>query len=173
MSTDEFVSQFVLPASLHPSLYSHSGFSRRHFRYGAPPVINPLGTRFPANATVRPSYSISITLSSAVQNTTFVNVTTPAAGDWFIAAHLPEAAGRIEVKVRVLGRVSAIVLCPVCLATADPSALPPRRVSPLHAPICSRQICLCSDSPICLSWSLVLLCHKLSSRLQSHYMSSE
>uniref|UniRef100_A0A8C0F5T6 Post-glycosylphosphatidylinositol attachment to proteins 6 n=1 Tax=Bubo bubo TaxID=30461 RepID=A0A8C0F5T6_BUBBB len=69
-----------------------------HFRYGAPPVINPLGTRFPANATVRPSYNISITLSSAVQNTTFVNITTPAAGDWFIAAHLPEAAGRIEVK---------------------------------------------------------------------------
>ncbi|NWQ81474.1 TMM8A factor, partial [Columbina picui] len=69
-----------------------------HFRYGAPPVINPLGTRFPANATVRPSYNISITLSGAVQNTTFVNVTTPAAGDWFIAAHLPEAAGRIEVK---------------------------------------------------------------------------
>ncbi|KAI1233863.1 hypothetical protein IHE44_0004313 [Lamprotornis superbus] len=72
--------------------------SLRHFRHGAPPVINPLGTRFPANATVRPSYNISITLSSAVQNTTFVNVTTPAAGDWFIAAHLPEAAGRIEVK---------------------------------------------------------------------------
>ncbi|PKK24530.1 transmembrane protein 8A [Columba livia] len=69
-----------------------------HFRYGAPPVINPLGTHFPANATVRPSYNISITLSGAVQNTTFVNVTTPAAGDWFIAAHLPEAAGRIEVK---------------------------------------------------------------------------
>ncbi|KAM6113980.1 LOW QUALITY PROTEIN: post-GPI attachment to proteins factor 6 [Pterocles gutturalis] len=69
-----------------------------HFRYGAPPVINPLGTRFPANATVRPSYNISIALSGAVQNTTFVNVTTPAAGDWFIAAHLPEAAGRIEVK---------------------------------------------------------------------------
>uniref|UniRef100_U3IEI4 Post-GPI attachment to proteins 6 n=1 Tax=Anas platyrhynchos platyrhynchos TaxID=8840 RepID=U3IEI4_ANAPP len=69
-----------------------------HFRYGAPPVINPLGTQFPANATVHPSYNISITLSSAVQNTTFVNVTSPAAGDWFIAAHLPEAAGRIEVK---------------------------------------------------------------------------
>lgn len=37
-----------------------------------------------------------------MQNTTFVNITTPAAGDWFIAAHLPEAAGRIEVKVRLL-----------------------------------------------------------------------
>ncbi|XP_063270210.1 post-GPI attachment to proteins factor 6 isoform X1 [Prinia subflava] len=69
-----------------------------HFRHGAPPVINPLGTRFPANATVRPSYNISITLGSAVQNTTFVNITAPAAGDWFIAAHLPQAAGRIEVK---------------------------------------------------------------------------
>lgn len=116
---------FFCQCLLHPSVYSHSGFSHRHFRYGAPPVINPLGTDFPANATVRPSYSISITLSSAVQNTTFVNVTTPAAGDWFIAAHLPEAAGRIEVKVRVLERVSAVVLCPVCLATADPSALSP------------------------------------------------
>lgn len=172
MSTDDFVSQFVLPVSLHP-IYSHPGFSRRHFRYGAPPVINPLGTRFPANATVRPSYNISITLSSAVQNTTFVNVTTPAAGAWFIAAHLPEAAGRIEVKVRVLVRVSAIVLCPVCLVTADPSALPSCRVSPLRAPICSRQICLCSGSPICLFWSLALPCHKPSSRLLSHCMSSE
>uniref|UniRef100_A0A8B9NEK1 Post-glycosylphosphatidylinositol attachment to proteins 6 n=1 Tax=Accipiter nisus TaxID=211598 RepID=A0A8B9NEK1_9AVES len=89
---------FILPVSLHPLIYSHSGFSHRHFRFGAPPVINPLGTHFPANATVRPSYNISITLSSTVQNTTFVNITTPAAGDWFIAAHLPEAAGRIEVK---------------------------------------------------------------------------
>ncbi|KFU88014.1 Transmembrane protein 8A, partial [Chaetura pelagica] len=69
-----------------------------HFRYGAPPVINPLGTRFPANATVRPSYNLSIALSTALQNTTSVNLTSPAAGDWFIAAHLPEAAGRIEVK---------------------------------------------------------------------------
>lgn len=90
----------------HPLVYWDSGFSCRHFRYGAPPVINPLGTHFPANATVRPSYNISITLSSAVQNTTFVNITTPAAGDWFIAAHLPEAAGRIEVKVRALMNLS-------------------------------------------------------------------
>lgn len=173
MSTDEFASQFILPVSLHPLIYSHSDFSHRHFRFGAPPVINPLGTHFPANATVRPSYNISITLSSTVQNTTFVNITTPAAGDWFIAAHLPEAAGRIEVKVRVLVRVFATVLCPVCLATADQCALPSCRVSPLHAPICSRQICLCSDSLRCLFWSLVLLCHKLLSRLLSHCMSSK
>lgn len=173
VSTDEFVSRFIFPVSLHPSVYSPPGFFHRHFRYGAPPVINPLGTRFPANATVRPSYNISITLSSAVQNTTFVNVTTPAAGDWFIAAHLPEAAGRIEVKVRVLVRVSATVRCPARPATADPSALPSCRVSPLRAPICSRQICLCSDSLICLFWSLALPCRKPSSHLLSRCTSSE
>ncbi|XP_071616512.1 post-GPI attachment to proteins factor 6 isoform X3 [Heliangelus exortis] len=69
-----------------------------HFRYGAPPVINPLGTHFPANATVPPSYSLSMALRGTTQNNTFVNISTPAAGDWFIAAHLPQAAGRIEVK---------------------------------------------------------------------------
>ncbi|XP_067407279.1 post-GPI attachment to proteins factor 6 isoform X2 [Emydura macquarii macquarii] len=69
-----------------------------HFRYGAPPIINPLGTRFPSNTTVRPSYNRTLTLSAALQNSTFVNITTPAAGDWFIIAHLPEAAGKIEVK---------------------------------------------------------------------------
>ncbi|XP_075755280.1 post-GPI attachment to proteins factor 6 [Pelodiscus sinensis] len=69
-----------------------------HFRYGAPPVINPLGSRFPSNATVRPSYNQTMTLSTTLQNSSFVNITTPAAGDWFIAVHLPEAAGKIEVK---------------------------------------------------------------------------
>ncbi|XP_030432696.1 post-GPI attachment to proteins factor 6 isoform X6 [Gopherus evgoodei] len=69
-----------------------------HFSYGAPPVINPLGTQFPSNATVRPSYNLTMTLSVTLQNSTFVNITTPAAGDWFIAAHLPQAAGKIEVK---------------------------------------------------------------------------
>lgn len=167
MSTDESVSQFILPASLHTLIYLLSVLFCRHFRYGAPPVINPLGTHFPANATVRPSYNISITLSGAVQNTTFVNVTTPAAGDWFIAAHLPEAAGRIEVKVRVLERVSAIVPCPVCLVTADPSALSSCRVSPLHATMCSRQICLCSDSLIHLFWSLVFPRYKPLSPLRN------
>uniref|UniRef100_A0A8C8REF2 Post-glycosylphosphatidylinositol attachment to proteins 6 n=1 Tax=Pelusios castaneus TaxID=367368 RepID=A0A8C8REF2_9SAUR len=69
-----------------------------HFRYGGPPIINPLGTQFPSNMTVRPSYNQTLTLSSTLQNSTFVNITSPAAGDWFIAAHLPEAAGKIEVK---------------------------------------------------------------------------
>ncbi|XP_053132719.1 post-GPI attachment to proteins factor 6 [Hemicordylus capensis] len=69
-----------------------------HFRYGAPPVINPLGTEFPANTSVQPSYTRTLTLTAALQNSTFVNLTSPAAGDWFIAAHLPEADGKIEVK---------------------------------------------------------------------------
>ncbi|KYO44565.1 transmembrane protein 8A [Alligator mississippiensis] len=69
-----------------------------HFRYGAPPVINPLHTQFPANMTVHPSYNQTMTLNVTTQNSTFVNITTPAAGDWFIVAHLPETEGRIKVK---------------------------------------------------------------------------
>ncbi|XP_015265381.1 PREDICTED: transmembrane protein 8A [Gekko japonicus] len=69
-----------------------------HFRYGAPPVINPLGTRFPANMSLPGSYSQTLPLAGALQNATFLNLTSPAAGDWFVLAHLPEATGRIEVK---------------------------------------------------------------------------
>nr|XP_056722216.1 post-GPI attachment to proteins factor 6 [Euleptes europaea] len=69
-----------------------------HFRYGAPPVINPLGTQFPANMSLPGSYSQTLTLAAAPQNSTFLNLTSPAAGDWFLVAHLPEAAGKIEVK---------------------------------------------------------------------------
>ncbi|XP_054849261.1 post-GPI attachment to proteins factor 6 isoform X2 [Eublepharis macularius] len=69
-----------------------------HFRYGAPPVINPLGTQFPSNTSLPGSFNQTLTLAAALQNSTFVNLTSPAAGDWFIAAHLPEANGKIEVK---------------------------------------------------------------------------
>ncbi|XP_020862227.1 LOW QUALITY PROTEIN: post-GPI attachment to proteins factor 6 [Phascolarctos cinereus] len=64
-----------------------------HFRYGAPPVINPLGTKFPANTTVRPSFSIKL-----IHNNTVINVSSPAPGDWFIAAHLPRSPQKIEIK---------------------------------------------------------------------------
>ncbi|XP_068963980.1 post-GPI attachment to proteins factor 6 isoform X3 [Petaurus breviceps papuanus] len=64
-----------------------------HFRYGAPPVINPLGTKFPDNTTVRPSFSIKL-----IHNNTIINVSSPAPGDWFIAAHLPRSPQKIEVK---------------------------------------------------------------------------
>ncbi|XP_077172372.1 post-GPI attachment to proteins factor 6 isoform X2 [Paroedura picta] len=69
-----------------------------HFRYGAPPVINPLGTQFPANMSLPGTYSLTLPLGATLQNATFLNLTSPAAGDWFIVAHLPEATGRIEVK---------------------------------------------------------------------------
>lgn len=74
--------------------------SSSHFRYGAPPVINPLGVQFPSNSSAKPSYNLTMTLAAALQNVSLVNLTSPAAGDWFIAAHLPEATGKIEVKVR-------------------------------------------------------------------------
>ncbi|XP_027719011.1 post-GPI attachment to proteins factor 6-like isoform X2 [Vombatus ursinus] len=64
-----------------------------HFRSGAPPVINPLGTKFPDNTTVRPSFSIKL-----IHNNTIINVSSPAPGDWFIAAHLPRSPQKIEVK---------------------------------------------------------------------------
>lgn len=73
--------------------------SSRHFSYGAPPVINPLGTQFPSNTSVRPSYNRTLILGAALQNSTSLNLTSPAAGDWFLAAHLPESTGKIEVKV--------------------------------------------------------------------------
>ncbi|XP_034297232.1 post-GPI attachment to proteins factor 6 isoform X2 [Pantherophis guttatus] len=69
-----------------------------HIRYGAPPVINPLGTQFPVNTSIPPSFSHTLTLDAALQNSTFVNLTNPAAGDWFLAAHLPTASSKIEVK---------------------------------------------------------------------------
>lgn len=72
-----------------------------HMRWGAPPVINPTGASFP-NATLW-SPSLSLTLPVTSQSSTTFNLTNPAAGDWFIAAHLPEDDGRIEQKVSVAG----------------------------------------------------------------------
>ncbi|XP_070267778.1 post-GPI attachment to proteins factor 6-like [Myotis yumanensis] len=64
-----------------------------YFRYGAPPVINPLGTSFPANTSVQPSFLIKM-----LQSNTSINVSHPAPGDWFVAAHLPPSSQKIEVK---------------------------------------------------------------------------
>lgn len=64
-----------------------------YFRYGAPPVINPLGTSFPANTSVQPSFLIKM-----LQSNTSVNVSHPAPGDWFVAAHLPPSSQKIELK---------------------------------------------------------------------------
>ncbi|XP_061588957.1 post-GPI attachment to proteins factor 6 [Cololabis saira] len=67
-----------------------------HIRWGAPPVINPTGLVFP-NATLW-SPSLSLTLPVVSQSSTTFNLSDPAPGDWFVAAHLPEDDGRIEQK---------------------------------------------------------------------------
>ncbi|XP_045849336.1 post-GPI attachment to proteins factor 6 isoform X3 [Meles meles] len=64
-----------------------------YFRYGAPPVINPLGTRFPTNSAVQSPFAIKMLDSNAS-----LNISHPAPGDWFVAAHLPPASQKIEVK---------------------------------------------------------------------------
>nr|XP_033771025.1 post-GPI attachment to proteins factor 6 [Geotrypetes seraphini] len=69
-----------------------------YIRHGAPPVINPLGTQFAPGTSVRPSYNKILVLTSMLQNTTFLNISNPAAGDWFIAAHLPKDDEKIQMK---------------------------------------------------------------------------
>lgn len=93
----------------------------RYFRYGAPPVINPLGTSFPANTSVQPSFLIKM-----LQSNTSVNVSHPAPGDWFVAAHLPPSSQKIELKVRGLpakdggaGHPSAGMAGPCCSPSQD------------------------------------------------------
>ncbi|XP_015228501.1 PREDICTED: transmembrane protein 8A isoform X1 [Cyprinodon variegatus] len=67
-----------------------------HIRWGAPPVINPTQTVFP-NATLwGPSFSLTLPVTS--QSSTTFNLSHPAPGNWFVAAHLPEDDGRIEQK---------------------------------------------------------------------------
>lgn len=76
--------------------------SSRHFRYGAPPVINPLGTSFPDNTLSQASFHIRALLSAMLLGNTSVNISYPAPGDWFVVAHLPPSSQKIEVKVRGL-----------------------------------------------------------------------
>uniref|UniRef100_A0A8D0DJ93 Post-GPI attachment to proteins 6 n=1 Tax=Salvator merianae TaxID=96440 RepID=A0A8D0DJ93_SALMN len=96
-----------------------------YFRYGAPPVINPLSQQFPLNTSVRLSYNLTVSLGTALENTTHMNLSSPAAGDWFIAAHLPEATGKIEVKG--FARSCAYIFQPdmFVLRVVDPVILQP------------------------------------------------
>lgn len=71
-------------------------------RWGAPPVINPTGSLFPNSTLLSPCLSLTLPVTS--QSSTTYNLTNPAAGTWFIAAHLPEDDGRIEQKVSVAGK---------------------------------------------------------------------
>lgn len=70
-----------------------------HIRWGAPPVINPIGSTFPNSTLWSPGLSLILPVTSH-SSTTF-NLSDPAPGDWYVAAHLPEDDGRIEQKVRI------------------------------------------------------------------------
>lgn len=67
-----------------------------HIQWGAPPVINPIGSVFP-NATLW-SPCLSLILPVTSHSSTTINISNPAPGDWYVAAHLPEDDGRIEQK---------------------------------------------------------------------------
>ncbi|KTF87629.1 hypothetical protein cypCar_00035826 [Cyprinus carpio] len=73
-----------------------------HFRAGAPPVINPLGTAFPNSTSVSLAHNLTLIIPSGQSsNVTLFNVTHPKPGDWFLAAHLPKDEGKIEQQVCV------------------------------------------------------------------------
>ncbi|XP_031419534.1 post-GPI attachment to proteins factor 6 isoform X3 [Clupea harengus] len=70
-----------------------------HFRAGAPPVIDPVGTAFPNQTAVTLAWNLTLSVGARQQqNQTLVNVSSPACGDWFVAAHLPEDDGKIQQK---------------------------------------------------------------------------
>ena len=75
-------------------------------RWGSPPVINPVGTVFPNTTLWSPAFSLSVLVTS--QSSVTFNLSDPAPGDWYIAAHLPEDDGRIEQKVCVLRCITAL-----------------------------------------------------------------
>ncbi|XP_039614539.1 transmembrane protein 8B isoform X1 [Polypterus senegalus] len=69
-----------------------------YFRSGAPPVINPLHTRFPKDTVIPGSFAVTLTWTLPNRTTGVFNVSSPLPGDWFLAAHLPKDEGKISVK---------------------------------------------------------------------------
>ncbi|XP_062903810.1 transmembrane protein 8B isoform X1 [Mobula hypostoma] len=69
-----------------------------YFRSGAPPVINPLHSRFPADTVVPGSFAVTLTWNLPNRTTGIFNISSPLPGDWFLAAHLPKDRGKISVK---------------------------------------------------------------------------
>ncbi|XP_076838459.1 post-GPI attachment to proteins factor 6 isoform X2 [Brachyhypopomus gauderio] len=68
-----------------------------HVRAGAPPVIDPLLSAFPNSTAVSLAFNLTLTVPSGQAiNATLLNVSLPAPGDWFLAAHLPKDDGKIE-----------------------------------------------------------------------------
>lgn len=69
-----------------------------HFRYGAPPVINPLGNSFAPNTSVPFSFNQTMKFRNSMQSNLYLNISNPTPGDWFVAAHLPKASENIEIQ---------------------------------------------------------------------------
>uniref|UniRef100_A0A4W3ITF9 EGF-like domain-containing protein n=1 Tax=Callorhinchus milii TaxID=7868 RepID=A0A4W3ITF9_CALMI len=73
-----------------------------HIRAGAPPVINPLQTKFEANTVAVPAHSFTMELASIRQSLSLMNISNPISGEWYVAAHLPKDIGKIELKLHHL-----------------------------------------------------------------------
>ncbi|KAB1279685.1 Transmembrane protein 8B [Camelus dromedarius] len=69
-----------------------------YFRSGAPPVINPLHTHFPGDTAVPGVFSLTLSWTLPNRTSGIFNISSPLPGDWFLAAHLPQAHGHISVK---------------------------------------------------------------------------
>ena len=91
-------SHFPSPTPL-PAFPFSSFWSPRYFRSGAPPVINPLHTHFPGDTAVPGVFSLTLSWTLPNRTSGIFNVSSPLPGDWFLAAHLPQAHGHISVKV--------------------------------------------------------------------------
>nr|DBA19232.1 TPA: hypothetical protein GDO54_015098 [Pyxicephalus adspersus] len=69
-----------------------------HFRYGAPPVVNPLGYSFAVNTSLPFSFNRTMKFQNSQQSNVYLNVSNPTPGDWFVAAHLPKDTEKIEIQ---------------------------------------------------------------------------
>ncbi|XP_063286768.1 post-GPI attachment to proteins factor 6 [Pelobates fuscus] len=96
--TDTVFLRWILQASRQNKPQCQNIEITVHFRYGAPPVINPLGDSFASNTSVPFSFNRTLTFVNSVQNNTFLNVSNPMPGPWFIAAHLPKDQQNIEIQ---------------------------------------------------------------------------
>ncbi|KAM4698273.1 post-GPI attachment to proteins factor 6 [Rhinophrynus dorsalis] len=96
--TDTVLLRWLLQASRAKGAECQGVEITVHFRYGAPPVINPLGTSFAPNTSFPSSFNLTLIFRNSFFNDTFVNVTNPTPGDWYIAAHLPKDSEKIEIQ---------------------------------------------------------------------------
>ncbi|XP_070617676.1 post-GPI attachment to proteins factor 6 isoform X2 [Erythrolamprus reginae] len=98
-----FLSEYFSQSSQALSFYSWYG-SAKVFRFHVPEdtvllrwLLQASRDKGPGCGSTQVTFQ-TLALDAVLQNSTFVNLTNPVAGDWFLAAHLPAASSRIEVK---------------------------------------------------------------------------